>query len=739
MKYHRLLGFILVFSLTSGFAQDVTPILPTGKNKQQEIKVLPMPGNLNPGWWNYFAASGTDLKQRTEEAARRYARLIQQIAPEQRSIAGQYVDKILINLRTLLELASADADRSQDASLENFKASYSIDEWLVFATHLESEKIDVENQSERINRSRSELKAALKRINNMMLAYMELAEDGNKKLLFGLEMMMERTAIAVKEAQLKLNKQSLDIQSAHLNQMLKFNEGIAARLVADQTFLKHTNQALKQLDKSLTVIQKKLSSAQSETIGLMGKDPLQRAQARLNDQKVINALIEEAIVEINIATLKSEKDLATLLLEPDRKQVNVFLKNKEKALQLIDELTRKVNSWRMSTANEMSQVQISIMGLAPDDSSIDLRKLYQRRIDLTQQSLASLKQFELEKEKLSILLDEIGNRLAQRAGKLGTLINWSAKQAEDFKSNFVSWWTETLFAIGDTPVSAFGLLRVLLIIAIASGISFIFRRVLLRIAERKNMDGGSSPALYTVGRLAHYVILLIGIIIALSSIGLDFTNLALVAGALSVGIGFGLQSVVNNFVSGLILLFEGTLKIGDFIEIESGVTGIVREINVRSTLINTNDNVDIIVPNSVLVSDRVTNWTLREANRRIHVPFGVAYGTDKNLVKKAALEAASKVRFTNKLKRGEAAQCWLVNFGDSSLDFELVVWINQEAIRKPGTVHATYLWEIETSLREHGIEIPFPQRDLHVRTVFGRDDQPDWEILGKKKGRDLYP
>ncbi|MCF7970042.1 MAG: mechanosensitive ion channel [Methylococcaceae bacterium] len=176
------------------------------------------------------------------------------------------------------------------------------------------------------------------------------------------------------------------------------------------------------------------------------------------------------------------------------------------------------------------------------------------------------------------------------------------------------------------------------------------------------------------------------------------------------------QSIVNNFVSGLILLFEGTLKVGDFIEIESGVTGLVKGINVRSTLINTNDNVDIIVPNSVLVGNRVTNWTLREANRRIHVPFGVAYGTDKELVKKAVLEAAARVKYTHTFKRAESVQCWLVNFGESSLDFELVVWINQDAVRRPGAVHAAYMWEIETSLTEYGIEIPYPQRDLHIRS-----------------------
>ena len=118
-------------------------------------------------------------------------------------------------------------------------------------------------------------------------------------------------------------------------------------------------------------------------------------------------------------------------------------------------------------------------------------------------------------------------------------------------------------------------------------------------------------AVYTVGRLSHYLIIFVGLMIGLSSVGVDFTNFALVAGALSIGIGFGLQSIVNNFVSGIIILFERSLKVGDYVELGTGVSGVVREINVRSTRINTNENVDVIVPNSNFITSDVINWTLQ--------------------------------------------------------------------------------------------------------------------------------
>ena len=130
-----------------------------------------------------------------------------------------------------------------------------------------------------------------------------------------------------------------------------------------------------------------------------------------------------------------------------------------------------------------------------------------------------------------------------------------------------------------------------------------------------------------------------------------------------------------------------------------------------------------MVPNSEFVNGRVTNWTMREAHRRVHIPFGVAYGTDKELVRKAALEAASDVPVTLKSNSLRQPQLWFVEFGDSSLNFELVVWLNPEAVKSPGAVHAKYLWEIDDKLRKYGIEVPFPQRDLHLRTVFGKNTE----------------
>ncbi len=212
----------------------------------------------------------------------------------------------------------------------------------------------------------------------------------------------------------------------------------------------------------------------------------------------------------------------------------------------------------------------------------------------------------------------------------------------------------------------------------------VIKCLMHRYAERH--DNVNQSSLYTVERLTQYLLLTIGVLWALNVAGVPMAKMAVFAGALGVGLGFGLQAIFNNFVSGLILLFERSLKVDDFVELDSGVHGTVRDIHIRATRITTNDDIDILVPNSEFVNGRVVNWTLNEKSRRIKVPFGVAYGTDKDTVKKAALEAAGEVPFTLTKEGPRAPQVWLTGFGDSSLDYKLVVWLTAEATRRPGAV-----------------------------------------------------
>ena len=268
-------------------------------------------------------------------------------------------------------------------------------------------------------------------------------------------------------------------------------------------------------------------------------------------------------------------------------------------------------------------------------------------------------------------------------------------------------------------VTVGGLVAAVLAVAGAWLLSVLVRRWLGGYARRN--PNANRASLYTVSRLAQYVLLSVGVLIGLDRAGIPVSKLTVFAGAIGVGLGFGLQAIFSNFVSGLILLFDRSLKVGDFVELESGARGEVRDIKIRATRIATNDNIDILVPNSEFVTGKVTNWTLYDGSRRVRIPFGVGYGSDKEAVRAAALEAAAEVPFTLAHDGPRAPQVWLVEFGDSSLNFELVVWLTAEATKRPGAVKAAYLWALHGALERHAIEIPFPQRDLHLRSLFGRE------------------
>ncbi|MGY1426436.1 mechanosensitive ion channel family protein [Lysobacter sp. A289] len=274
-----------------------------------------------------------------------------------------------------------------------------------------------------------------------------------------------------------------------------------------------------------------------------------------------------------------------------------------------------------------------------------------------------------------------------------------------------------LISLSSFQLTVGGLVAAVLAVLGALLVSMLLRRTLVRYGkQRQNVN---HAALYTVARVAHYLLLLIGVMLALQLAGVPVGEFAVFAGALGIGLGFGLREIFANFIGGLVLLFDQSLKVGDFIELDADVRGTVRDINMRATRIITNDNIDIMVPNAEFMTGRVVNWTHRDALRRMRVPFKVAYGVDKELVKKAALEAAAKVPFTLATEGRHRPQVWLADFGDGAVEYLLAVWLTEEATKRNAAIKAAYLWELDTSFKKHGIEIPLPQRDLNLRSVFG--------------------
>lgn len=282
------------------------------------------------------------------------------------------------------------------------------------------------------------------------------------------------------------------------------------------------------------------------------------------------------------------------------------------------------------------------------------------------------------------------------------------------------------FTVGTVQVTVGRVLLGAFVVYLAVLVSGLVRRLVTSSAQasRTPEDGddllhAGRGVTHSITRLGQYAFVTLGLILGLAVMGVELRNFAIVAGALGIGVGLGLQDVVNNFASGLILLFERPVRVGDTVVVGDS-WGTIQKIGLRSTIMLTLDESEMIVPNGHLVSEKVINWTLTSPSARVFLPVGVAYGSPVQEVQRILREAA----FAHPaVLREPPPQALFMAFGDSSLDFELRVWVGDIRLRLD--VRSTLLAEIDRRLRDEGIQIPFPQRDLHLRSV-------DGTVLGKR-------
>ncbi len=672
----------------------------------------PDPARLAADWWTYFApAEALDdatLQQRVADTDGLLEKLQTELDPERRAevLPG------IVRLRELL--ASYAASRGQQAALPEALSppleQYSLEQ--AFERHhaLTSRSAEIRNQQDEATWQRDLLVAERKQQSRDKVAYLERPETDPERLQAGLALMASRARIELDALSLERREAVLDQLLAQQSDLKKEVEAISGRLVMKPDEIEVWGRVRE------TALDEVISLQDDEAVEPSegARRVVDARQARVDALRILQRDLRVKKAELLAARAELIEELIRFATTKDGSP-DVLRELIDKSEDSLEALRLRQEYWK----NAADRVQKTLLDAdaeaetAPQAADRAIAEESRRLIGAVQKLNAAVG---LESDRLAFAA-----RLAERRIRVGeSVVERGWGETIDFFGASLegahTMLSASLFEINETPVTLFGLLRVLFFLTLAWLLSKGVRRGLESLAERNVTVSQSS--LYALGRVFHYAILGIGIVIGLSSIGIDFTKFALLASALGIGIGFGMQALVSNFVAGLIILFEKSLKVGDFVELQSGITGEVKEINMRSTLVTTNDNVDILVPNSDFINQEVTNWTLREAYRRIHVPFGVAYGTDKERVRKAVLEAADAVTWTLKESRRRAPQVWFVNFGESSLDFELVVWLIPEAVKRPSAVQAAYLWEIESKLHEYRIEVPFPQRDLHLRSGF---------------------
>ena len=288
--------------------------------------------------------------------------------------------------------------------------------------------------------------------------------------------------------------------------------------------------------------------------------------------------------------------------------------------------------------------------------------------------------------------------------------NWYAPALGTAGLRLQHYLFQPLFSLGGLPITFFFLLKAaifLVVLVLASHFTMLLLQK--RVLTYLPLELGQQ---YAIARVLSYLVFVLGLVVGLQSLGLNLSSLVVVGGALGIGVGLGLQAIVSNLVAGLILLLEQPIKLGDRIEVGNTYGDVVR-LRGRSTWIRTNENVVIIVPNSEFINQRVTNWTANDRQVRISLPVGVSYESDPKVVRDVILAVA---RSHPDVLAEPSPEVIFAELGESSLNFELRVWTIQQ-VQTPTRLKSDLYFAIFEAFRREAIEIPFPQRDLHIRSI----------------------
>ncbi|OHX67584.1 mechanosensitive ion channel family protein [Flammeovirga pacifica] len=278
------------------------------------------------------------------------------------------------------------------------------------------------------------------------------------------------------------------------------------------------------------------------------------------------------------------------------------------------------------------------------------------------------------------------------------------------------------FHIGGKEFTPLSIITILFAFVLVFVLSSKLKKMLVnRVLPKYGLDESVS---YNIGTISRYFFVSIGCIIIFQSSGINLSSLSVLIGALGVGIGFGLQTIADNFISGVIILFEQPIKVGDMIEI-GDTRGKVVEINSRSSTILTNDNITVIVPNSQFISNNVINWSHNEKRVRLRIPIGVSYNEDPNEVKRITLEVINHI---DGIMKSPAPDLMFVEWGDNSINFTLNVW-TVKYYSQPGHLKSMIYYKLFERFKHEGISIPFPQRDLNIGS--------GWENIQFKKPEEV--
>lgn len=671
----------------------------------------PNPLHLNPQWWSYFNVEGEDLKQHIATTLNDLQQIYLTLPLDEQAVASPIINRIT---NTLNALPYAKQQNQQPPlNSKPFLKAYTLEKQLEVNQQIRKLKESIKKEEELNKQSKERLVKAHAEVDNLMVNYMGQSQLSSKKLIHGLEIISLGANIGLGEENVRHTSQHIEELNAKL---LKLEDELEYSLQHFDASNADESQLEKNIafyDSELTKAQKDLSTAEANLLGSFSHHS-DRSQHLFLEIQLLQSSVNRAFSWIKLAFHTLKFNLIMHLTDHLEAQ-QILRDDLEGWREKTASLQQQINEWQKTALKEQDSIRQEYTALIANptahNDSKQMRNNQIQRENLLN-ILATLELVQNEISNTEWLIDFLETHFHRNSSFLW---NWWI----DLTSFFSHLWNSSihvmnysLFKVSGIPITMSSIIKMLIIFSISFWLSILMRSAMVSFGKKRGVLTEST--LHSLSGLARYFIMLLGLIFALCSIGLDFSSLIFIAGALMFGISLGLQSIANNFFCGLRILFERKLKIGDEIEFNSGHHGKVTEIHVQNTVVCTSDGQKIIVPNSELVDNTVFNWARHHLDyRRLHIPFSVAAGCDKELVRKIVIEATQQVPCTLPLELGYGEpEVWLVNFNKHALEFKLVVWVDYKCESVTESKEADFLWEIETAFKKHRIPLPSTFHDL---------------------------
>ncbi len=707
MKKIQSLLFLSLFLLLNGLYGGESS--EDQQNKSEEVQT-PAVLQLDPNWYAYFDVEPEGLPKRVEEVKSLLEAFRSQLeSPEDLQQAEKRIREFDYHLDSLLLLKSQNIENPVLAWLP--KEAYSFADYIEISDKIRSLILDIRYKNTEIKRFKLSANDYYQNLNNTYAKYLTLEDHSKEKFLKGLDVMVLGARFLYLEAEAQLAKQLMEIDELMLARYRDERDQMDNKLEFEVD-LNEVEEETAKIQNELADVHRELIEIESQSVKTFiqedGKD-----KSRLINQKLTGVLLKEVFLRAKLFFERAKSTLELALNNPEELD---YSQNIEPIKTFRNNTHKQLSLWSDMIASEidlLSQAMVKVNGEMTEDQ---LQSTHEKSLKIALSNRAFLDALNNKLFHIKLVLGLIDQNVIERQTVMDKTSYYFQEFWQWFSESFGIWFYYSLFDIAGVPVNLAGIFKAVLIVLVSVWISNLMGRALNKLGKGRRKV--AEPTLYIFRRVFHYLILVVGILFALASIGLTMRNMAIILGAVGIGVGFGLQNIVNNFLSGLAVLFERNVKIGDYVELESGFLGRITEISVQNTTLHTFDGVDVLVPNSSLIASHVVNWTKKDPFQRLHIPFGVAYGTEQKKVSEVVYEAALKIPYTMRANEGVSdPEVWLVEFADSALNFELVVWVNIFKSRGRKAMKAEYLGEIELALKEHGIQIPFPQRDLHLKTI----------------------